>query len=169
MPQEVKIVNPPGGDTDRQTNGPFKIGGVARTTNPTAVDNVDRVDAMFDDLGRQVFTIHQVRDLIFTASADTATLAEVTLLTGTAGAFNDLVELTCANTSGAAVTLGIRETTGGSVTKLIVIPANNTISRDFSVPVPQGTAAATWTIKNEGTGDTSTTVITVSALFVRNV
>lgn len=148
---------------------PTKIGGVSRTTNPTAVVDGARVNASFDDLGRQVITVHQVRDLIFTASADTATLAEVTLLSGTAGAFNDLVELTCANTSGAAVTLGIRETTGGSVTKLIVIPANNTISRDFSVPVPQGTAATTWTIKNEGTGDISGTVISVSALFVRNV
>ena len=157
------------GFADADTNKPVKIGGRARQTNPTAVFNTERVEAMFDDLGRQITVPHQVRDLIFTASADTATLAEVTLLSGTAGAFNDLIEVTCANTSNAAVTVGIRETTGGSVTKLFAIAANSSVSRDFSVPVPQAIAATTWTIKNEGTGDTSGTVISCSALFVRNV
>lgn len=145
------------------------IQGQARTANPSATANRDVVDLATDDLGRLLTTPYQVRDLIFTASADTATLAEVTLLAGATGAFNDLVELTCANTCGAAVTVGIRDTTGGSVKKLFVIPANNTITRDFSVPVPQDTAAAAWTIKNDGTGDISTTVITCSALFIRNV
>ena len=169
MPQEVKIVNPPGGDTDRQTNGPFKIGGVARTTNPTAVDNVDRVDASYDDLGRQLVVPHQVRDLVFTAQAATSTLAEVTLLAGVAGVFHDLVEITCANNTSSSVRLSLRSATGGGVVKTFNILAVDTIQQTFPVPLPQDVAADTWTIQNAGSGDTSTTDITVSALFIRNV
>ena len=169
MTQIVKIINPPGGDTDRQTNGPFKIGGVARTTNPTAVDNVDRVDASYDDLGRQLIVLHQVRDLVFTAQAATSTLAEVTLLAGVASVFHDLVEVTCANNSSVAVRLSLRSATGGGVVKTFNILANASVSQTFPVPLPQDVAADTWTIQNAGSGDTSTTDTTVSALFIRNI
>ena len=148
---------------------PTKIGGVSRTTNPTAVVDGARVNASFDALGRQVMTLHQVRDLIVTASAATATLAEVTLLTGVASTFSDMVEITCANASGAAVTISIRDATGAGVTKTITVGASSTESRDFPVPIPQGVRADSWTIQNAGTGDISGTVVTCSALFIRNV
>ena len=157
------------GFADADTNKPVKIGGRARQTNPTAVFNTERVEAMFDDVGRQIVVPFQVRDLIFTASADTATLAEVTLLAGTASVFNDLIEITCANQSGAAVTLSLRETTGGPVVKTLTVGASTTISRDFPMPVPQSVQATAWTIQNAGSGDISGTVVSVSALFVRNV
>ena len=157
------------GFADADTNRPVKIGGRARQTNPTAVFDTERTEATFDDVGRQIIVPFQVRDLVFTASAATATLAEVTLLAGAAGTFNDLVEITCANDSGAAVSINIRDATGAGVVKVINVPASITASRDFSIPVPQGVAAATWTIQNAGTGDISGTVVTCSALFVRNV
>lgn len=143
--------------------------GKSRQANPTARTQDNIVEIAYDDVGRQVMTLHQVRDLILTASASTATLAEETLLAGTAGVFNDLIELTCANNSGAAVRISIRETTGGPIVKTIDIPANNTVSRDFPVPIPQSVAATAWTIQNAGSGDTSGTVVAVSALFIRNV
>ena len=143
--------------------------GQARTTNPTALLNGQPIKAIYDDVGRQLTTPYQMRDLVFTATASTATLAEVELFAGAAGSFHDLVEITFANTSGAAINIGLRDTTGGTVMKNFMIPASNTISKDFSVPVPQSIVATAWTIQNVGTGDISNTVVTVSATFIRNV
>jgi len=157
------------GFADADTNRPVKIGGRARQTNPTAVFDTERTEAMFDDVGRQIVAPYQVRDLIFTASVDTATLAEVTLISATASVFNDLIEITCANNTGAAVSISVRDTTAGPVVKTLNILANATTSRDFNVPVPQNVTATSWTIQNAGTGDISNTVVTCSALFVRNV
>lgn len=166
---EVEIAAVAHGDSDNQSQNPVKFGGVARTTNPTAVDNGDRVNATFDDVGRQITVPYQVRDLIATASATTSTLAEVTLFAGTAGEFHDLIEMTCANTCGAAVTIDVRDTTGGTAVKRIQLAANATEGRDFQIPVPQNVAADAWTIQNAGSGDISTTQVTCTALFIKNV
>ena len=152
------------------SGNPLKVGSVARTTNPTAVTDADRVSASFDDVGRQLTTPYQVRDLVATALAETATLAEVTLLAGGgAGVFHDLIELTCANQSGVAVTLSIRSETGAGIVKTLVLPATATQTFQFNIPVPQNTAAAAWTIQNAGSGDISTTVVSASAVFIKNV
>lgn len=152
------------------SGNPIQMGGEARTTNPTAVTDADRVSAKFDDLGRQLTTPYQVRDLVATALAETATLAEVTLLAGGgAGVFHDLIEMTCANQTGAAVTLSLRSETGAGVVKTFVLPATATQSFRFPVPLPQNTAAAAWSIQNAGSGDISTTVVSVSGTFIKNV
>lgn len=143
--------------------------GQARTTNPTAASDGASVSAIFDDLGRQLTTPYQVRDLVATAQASTATLAEVTLLAGAASTFHDLLEITCANNTGAAVRVSLRDATAAGVVKTFDVPANNTIQQTFPVPVPQNTAAAAWTIQNAGSGDISGTDVTVSATFVKNV
>ena len=157
-------------DTADNGDNPIKIGGISRTANPTAVSDGDRVTASFDDLGRQITYPYQVRDLIATAAAETATLAEVTLLAGGgAGVFHDLIELTCANQTGAAVTLSLRSETGAGVVKTLVLPATATQSFRFPATVPQNTAAAAWTIQNAGSGDISTTVVSVSAVLIKNV
>lgn len=150
---------------------PAKIGGVARTANPTAVGDGDRVNAFFDDVGRPVMTLYQVRDLIATAAASFTTGAETTLYASAAGEFSDLIQLTLINSSGAAVRVNVRSETGGGVIQTVNVPANGTEFMKFPIPVPQNTAAATWTIQNNAGagGDISNTEINASALFVRNV
>ena len=145
------------------------IAGVARTTNPTAVADGGAVKASLDDLGRQVITPYQVRDLVATAQAETITLAAVNLLAGAASTLHDLVYLTAANTSGAAVRLDVRDSTGGGVVATLQIPANDSRILNIPVPIPQGVAADTWTITNGGSGDISDTRVVVSALFIKNV
>mgnify|MGYP001565714279 CR=1 FL=1 len=158
-------------DHDEQdSEKPLKIGGQARTTNPTAVGNADKVNFISDDLGKQIVNLFVVRDLIATARAETATLAEVSLLAGGgAGVFHDLVQITCANTCGAAVTLSIRDNLAGGVVETVQLGANETRELSFTVPKPQNEAANAWTIQNAGSGDTSTTAIAVSATFIKNV
>ena len=150
------------------SGNPVKIGFEARTTNPTAVANADRVDGTSDKLGRQVVWPYQVRDLIATAQASTATLAEVTLLAGAASTLHDLVEITCSNNSTVAVRISLRDNIAGGVVKTFDVPITNTITKEFTVPVPQNEAANSWTIQNAGSGDISGTDVTVSATFIKN-
>lgn len=152
-------------------SSPVKIGGVARQANPSAVAAGDRVSATFDDVGRQVMQLYQVRDLFATALAQTVTLAEVQLLAGVSGVFHDLLEITAANTTGAVRTLDIRDTAGSGAVVTMQIPANSTVTQHFVGTKPQNEAGNAWTIINSTTGlsDISGENIVVSATFVKNV
>ena len=149
-------------------SAPVKIGGIARTANPTAVAAGDRVSATYDDVGRQVMRPMQVRDLMATAYASITTGVETTLLSGVASTFHDLVWIKGANQSDAAVTIDIRETTGGTVIDTLVIPAQSTAGISTNVPYPQANSAGTWTVQNIGT-DVSNTSVDITALFSKEV
>ena len=143
--------------------------GIARTTNPTATSDGGVVNAAYDDLGRQIVVPIQVRDLIATAYASTATLAEVSLLAAAAGVFHDLISLTASNETAAAVVLDIRDVTAGNVVASLTVPASGSASMEFATPLPQGNVGNAWTIQNGGSGDISTTVVNVTALFAKNI
>ena len=146
--------------------------GIARTANPTALRNEQPIQASYDDVGRQLTTPYQVRDLISTASAAITTAGYSVLLAGVAGTFLDLVEVTGANESTNAVTVTLKDTDGGGTVRTIQIPANDTKSFTFPTPIPQSEAANSWSVQvvdfvNDGT--TTNGTVTFSALFVRNV
>lgn len=141
----------------------------ARTTNPTPATNGDPVRVKADDLGRQVNTPIQVRDLRATAYASVSTGAETTLLAGGgAGVFHDLIYVMGANQSDAAVIMDIRDVTAGNVVMSIEVPAKGTAGVALPVPIPQGNANNNWTIQNGGS-DVSNTTVDVTALFSKEV
>ncbi len=154
------------------TLGELLTGGVARTTNPTAVADGAAVSASFDKVGRQLVVPFQMRELVRTAYVALSNGTETTLLAGSAGEFFDLVSITCANTSAAAlgastdVDIDIRDATGGGVVASIVVQDQDTKTISFPVPVPQNTAATTWTVDMD---DVTGTTVNISALFVRNI
>ena len=147
----------------------INIEGKSRISNPTPVSNNNTVDAMFDDVGRQIMQPMHVRDMIATAYASTATLAAVDLRTAIVGEFLDLVQITAANQTAAAILLDIRDVSAGNVVASLNITASGTETITFPTPYPQGSVGNTWTIQNGGSGDISNTVVDVTALFVRNV
>ena len=162
----------PQGALDGVTNNPVKTGGVARTANPTAVIDSQRVGASYDDLGRQVITLYQVRDLVNTDRVSITASGEQTLLAGVASTFLDLMEITAANQSTNAVSISIRSATGGGIVRDFEVPANNTISRQFPVPVPQNVVADAWTAQVDdfvSDGTTSNGTVIIDALFIRNI
>lgn len=149
-------------------SAPEKIGGIARTANPTAVANGDRVSATFDDLGRQLNRPVQVRDLMITAYASQTNGTEQTLLAASAGSFHDLVYIMASNNSDAAVTLDVRPVTGGNIVMSIQVPANGVAGVACPVPYPQSASDSgnNWTIDMP---DITGTTVYVSALFSREV
>ena len=155
------------GFADADTNRPVKIGGRARQTNPTAVFNTERVEAMFDDLGRQVMTLHQVRDLIATASASLTNGTPTSLLDGTTGEFHDLIWISFTNSSNASVTVAL---TDDSLTvKSFEVPVSTVnsgiVQAEYPIPWPQGATGSAWRVDMP---DITGTTVTVEALFAKN-
>ena len=146
---------------------PVKIGGIGRTTNPTAVTDGDRVGLFSDILGRIVTVFQQVRDLVTVNNITLTTGVETTLLAGVSGVFLDLVTVSGANTSTAgSIRVDFRDTTGGTVRFSLEIPAGNTVEKTFHVPYPQGAVNTNWTAQME---DISSENVRVFAQAVRNV
>ena len=139
--------------------------GVARQTNPTALLDGQDIKASFDDVGRQVMTVHQVRDLVSTAYAAVTTGTPTTLISGDSGYFLDLVEISFSTNSTVASTNLLLKDDGTTV-RGIDIPVDDTVQLTFPVPVPQGAKGGDWTIDME---DVTGTTVYISATFVRNI
>lgn len=149
------------------SGNPIKIGGQARTTNPTAVADADRVNAMFDKVGRHVTILGHVRELTGSQNTTiTSSTAETTIVTaGGAGVFNDIVKLVFTNSSATASTVTLKDSTGGTTRAVWRVLANSALDIPFFVPLAQGSANANWTL----TCGTSVASIIVMAQFVKNV
>lgn len=124
---------------------PVKIGGQARTTNPTAVADADRVNAIFDDLGRQVVALGQVRDLIVQQATTISNTAETTILTAAAATFHDLVSLDITNASDVDTVVSIRDDTAGTVIANYALAACGGLVKTWSRPFKQTAVNKAWT------------------------
>jgi len=109
-----------------------------------------------------------VRGSMQTAYVEASSEGEKTLLTGVASTFHDLVYLMGANSSDAAITVDIRQSTGGTVQMTLEIPANGTAGVAVPVPIPQDHADATWTADNNS-ADASNTIYAITALFSKEL
>jgi hypothetical protein len=149
------------------SGNPIKIGGVARQTNPTAVSDTQRVNAFYDDVGREIVVLNQCRDLVGSQTTTiTASTSETTIVTaGSAGVFNDLTSLAITNSSSTALIVTLKDSTGGTTRGIYALAANGGIVLTFPTPKAQSGAAANWTL----TCGSSVSSIYVVAEFVKNV
>ena len=164
----VAVVGVVVSDAADDGSAPNKIGGIARTANPTAVANGDAVSASFDSVGRQLVRPHQVRGLMQTAYATITDSSEDNLITGSASVYLDLVYIMGANNSNATVNVDIRDKTAGGVVASLSIPANSTAGMALPIPIPQDTSGQPWTVQNSGS-DISNTTVKLTALFTKEV
>lgn len=148
------------------SGNPVGIGGEARTTNPTAVTDGQRVKGIFDKLGKQI-VVGAIRDL--KSDQQTAlsnTTSETTIITAVASTFLDLYGLILANTGASATKVTIRDDTAGTVRAIIYVPAGET--RGFMLPVDSAIKQAAvnkpWTAQCS----VATTAMEVTAMFVKN-
>jgi hypothetical protein len=148
------------------SGNPVKVGGVARTTNPTAVAAGDRVDLFADDLGRSVVYPIAPRDGIVVGSRISLTsTTETTLVAATASTFHDLVMLVMSNESATEVRVDFRDTTGGTVLFSIDLAGDGGGAViPFRVPWPQATVNTNWTAQCSA----GVSTVYVSALCVNN-
>jgi hypothetical protein len=131
------------------SGSPQKIGGKARQTNPTAVADGDRVDAAFDDVGRQAVVPYGVRDLVGHQHTEIASsAAETTIVTaGAAGVFQDILSIVLSNQTATATVATLRDATGGTTRMKVNIPVSGTLIIPLSAPMKQAVAANNWTLQ----------------------
>lgn len=147
---------------------PLKVGGQARTTNPTAVADGDRANFITDDVGRQIIT-GSIRDLkVAQVTTITASTSETTVVTaGASGVFHDVYAVIVTNTSSTATEVAFKDSTGGTTRFTISAPANDT--RGFMLPESAGhnqaTAANNWT----ATAADSVSSLLITVMAVKNV
>mgnify|MGYP001588053791 FL=1 len=126
------------------------VGAEARTTSPTAVANADVVRLTADTAGRLITQPFGPRGIIRTGYWQFSTASEVALI-GSAGAgvFSDLLHLSISNsstqTNGIPI-VTIRDAIGGATRyAYAVATAGGGVILNFPYPVPQTTAANSWT------------------------
>jgi len=142
--------------------------GKARKVHPDAVVDGEIVEIMTDQVGRGVSRPVQVRDLVQTAYVTGDEVQENSLIVGVGGEFHDLIYVTAANESDAAINLDFRQTTGGTVQFSIELPATDSRTVSPPVPTPQDAQDAAWTVQNSA-ADNSNTVYSVTGLFSKEV
>lgn len=149
------------------SGNPVKIGGIARTTNPTAVGNGERVGFIADKLGKQV-VVGSIRDLKTQQQTTiTSSTAETTVLTAVASTFLDVYGVIVTNTSGTACDVTFKDATAGTTRFNVYVPAGDT--RGFmlveSAAHNQATVNNNWT----ATCGTSVASIKITVLAVKNI
>ncbi len=149
------------------SGSPIKVGGQARTTNPTAVADADRVNATYDKVGRQLVqaSIRTLKAVQQTQISNST--SETTIVTAVASTFLDLYGLILANSGASATTVTVKDDTAGTTRAKIVVPAGET--RGFMLPcdagIPQAVVNKPWT----ATCSAATTALEVTALTVANI
>lgn len=154
-------------DAADSTSNPIKVGGQARTTNPTAVADADRVNFIADKLGKQV-VVGSIRDLKRNqVTTITSSTSETTIASAVASTFLDLYGLIVTNTSATAVNVAIKDSTAGTTRLNIAVPAGET--RGFMLPesaaIKQATVNNNWTATCSG----SVASVIITALTVDNI
>jgi hypothetical protein len=159
-----------GGDVaNAATDGgnPVKIGGVAKTGNPVAVADGQRVNAVFDKQGKMI-TTSAIRQLKGVQKTSITTNTETTVVTaGAATVFQDVYAIIVTNKSATPVSVDFRDATAGTIRMTLAAPANDT--RGFTVTVDsamvQAVAANNWT----ATVSSAVTSIEITMLYVSNL
>ena len=141
-----------------------KLIGQARTTNPPAVLDGQRVEIITDDIGRQLTRPYQVRDLIQTAYASLTTGTKTALRAGISGAYLDLMQISCYNNSDAATVVTL--TDESTTIRTIPCPANNVTHINYQIPIKQSATGVGWYVDMP---DITGTTIEVTAEFIQEV
>lgn len=149
------------------SGNPVKIGGQARTTNPTAVASADRVNAIFDKTGKQI-VVGAIRELKGVQQTTiTSSTTEATVVTAVASTFLDVYGVIVTNTSATVTKVSFKDATSGTVRFVLEIPATET--RGFMLAVdsaiPQATVNNNWT----ATCGTSVASVEITMLYVQNI
>ena len=153
-------------DAADSTSSPVKVGAQARTTNPTAVADADRVNFIADKLGKQV-VVGSIRDLKANQiTTITSSTAETTVVTAVASTFMDVYGVIVVNSSATASNISFKDSTGGTTRFNVYVPAGET--RGFMLP--ESGAVAQTTVNNNWTATSSASVasIIITMLTVKN-
>jgi hypothetical protein len=152
--------NSAAGVTD--TGNPLKVGGLGKTTQPTAVTDGQRTNILTDKLGRVIVAPGHVRDLVtrqYTQLTNTITTAIVTAVAAT---FNDITTLVITNASNQSVNLTLAD--GATTVAVFNLAANGGLVFNPTVPLKQSAVNTAWNATLSATA-----TVNVTAIAVQNI
>lgn len=127
----------------------------------------NELELIGDNRGR-LATSYEMRDATATGRATLALAVETAVISGVAGTFLDVVHISVANSSTVAQSIDIRLGTASNVQDTIVVPATNTVAKNYFMPLMMSEAAAAVTAQNSTSGEISDSSITVSIIASKN-
>ena len=146
------------------SGAPVKVGGLAKTAQPTAVSDGQRANILTDKLGRVVVAPSHVRDLVTNTSTAITGVTETTVLTQVAATFLDITTLVITNSSNQPTVVSVRDATAGTVRAVFNLAANGGVALNLTVPWKQTAVNNNWTVQQTGAG-----TINVFAIAVQNI
>ena len=151
------------GDPDT-SNSPIKVGGIAKTTQPTASADNARVAALHDSIGRQIVVQGHMRQQVTTTQITATTTASTAGLAAVASTFLDITQLVVSNTSATAVRVDLVD--GVTVRFSVYLAASGGGAViPFNPPLPQAVVNTAWNIQLS----TAVTDVRVFMQAVKNI
>lgn len=146
---------------------PVKIGGLAKTAEPTSVSDGQRVNALFGKGGKLIVR-HALRESIGNQQTTiTSSTSETTIVTADATYLLDLYGLVITNTSATYTKVTIKDSTTGTTRFVFSVPAQET--RGFMLPSDAGHKQATANNNWTATCGTSVASIEITAMYAKNL
>lgn len=148
------------------SGSPQKVGGLAKSSVPTAVADADRVNALFDLNGRLIVR-GAPRQLLGFQTAAITTTDETTIVSAQgSGVFADPYLILIGNSSTTAATVTIKSSSAGATVMAITVPgqAVQGFSGQVDGALPQPTANLPWT----ATSNQAVSTLTITTAFVKN-
>jgi hypothetical protein len=148
------------------TGNPQKVGGVARQTLQAAVADGDRVNATFDDLGRQVVCINSPRDMVVQTRTSLNSTAETVIIAALAATYFDLTMLVFSHEGTTNdIRIDIRDSSAGTIRLSVdLAPDGGGAVIPFNTPFKQGGVNNNWTAQLSAAPTSGNVYITVQAI-----
>ena len=146
------------------SGNPLKVGGVAKTAQPTAVTDGQRSNILTDKLGRVIVAPGHIRDLVTNTTTAITGTAETTVVAAVAATFNDLSTLVITNAANQSTVVTVRDATAGTARAVFNLAANGGVVLNLPVPWKQTAVNNNWTVQQTGTG-----TINIFAIAVQNI
>jgi hypothetical protein len=149
------------------SGNPVKVGGVGKTTQPTAVTDGQRTNILTDKLGRVIVAPGHIRDLVTGSTISIVnSTSETTFLSASANTFHDITTLAITNSGSVGTSVTIRDASAAATVRAVYyIAANGGIVINPSVPWPQTAVNNNWTAQL-GNG---TVTVYIQALAIKNI
>lgn len=138
---------------------PVKIGGKARTTNPSDVADGDRADLFMDVKGKPVVLTNTPRDLVVEPSPTTITSTTTATSINSADASNklDMLSIVLVNGSSTRTRVELYDNDGSTLRWVFFVPGNDMRGMVFQTPLKMPSSNSVWKVK---------TVTSVASLYV---
>ena len=162
--QKVGIVGNAGATVDAAPLGTAPTNAVqtevrAATAYPTAATDGQVVVPMADKAGRQVTVLNAPRDLVGSASVQSTTSSNTSLIAaGGSGVFTDITTLILTNESATPTIVSLSD---GTITYKIALAGNGGGNFPLNTPLPASSSNTAWNVSNSASVNVDCVVIWV--------